>query len=61
MEKALNNIDNRLVESIMRIVLNARKNVYQKVNQELILTYWQVGKEIVEEEHKNNIDNKTLR
>lgn len=61
MEKALNNIDNRLVESIKRIVLNARKNVYQKVNQELILTYWQVGKEIVEEEHKNNIDNKTSR
>ncbi len=61
MEKALNNIDSRLLESIKHIVLNARKNVYQKVNQELILTYWQIGKEIVETEQKNNIDNKTSR
>ena len=61
MEKTLNNIDKSLLESIKHIVLNARKNVYQKVNQELILTYWQIGKEIVETEQKNNIDNQTSR
>lgn len=61
MEKNLNYIDSHLIESIKQIVLNARKNVYQKVNQELILTYWQIGKEIVETEQKNNIDNKTSR
>ncbi|HAQ38867.1 MAG TPA: hypothetical protein DCQ58_10200 [Saprospirales bacterium] len=49
------------MESIKHIVLNARKNVSQKVNQELILTYWQIGKEIVEAEQKNNIDNQTSR
>lgn len=61
MGKALNNIDSRLLESIKKIVLSARKNVYQKVNQELILTYWQIGKEIVETEQNNNIDNQTSR
>lgn len=61
MEKALNNIDLSLLENIKHIVLNARKNLYQKVNQELILTYWQIGKEIVEMELKNNIDNQTSR
>ena len=61
MEKALNTIDKSLLESIKHIVLNARKNVYQKVNQELIFTYWQIGKEIVETEQKNNIDNPTSR
>lgn len=38
-----------------------RKNVFQKVNHELILNYWLIGKEIVETEQKNNIDNQTSR
>jgi len=54
-------IDNNLLENIKQIVLNARKNISQKVNQELILTYWQIGKEIVETEQKNHIDNATSR
>ena len=54
-------IDNTLVESIKQIVVNARKNVYQKVNNELIKTYWLIGKEIVEMEQKNSIDNQTSR
>ena len=61
MERELNNIDTNLLESIKHIVLNARKSVSQKVNQELVLTYWQIGKEIVETEQKNNIDNQTSR
>ncbi len=61
MKRALNNIDTNLLESIKHIVLTARKSVSQKVNQELILTYWQIGKEIVETEQKNNIDNQTSR
>lgn len=61
MERALNNIDTNLLESIKHIILNARQNVSQKVNQELIYTYWQIGKEIVETEQKNNIDNPTSR
>ena len=54
-------IEENLLESIKHIVLNSRKNVYQKVNQELILTYWQIGKEIFDAEQKNNFDNKTSR
>ncbi|HUN03418.1 MAG TPA: PDDEXK nuclease domain-containing protein [Niabella sp.] len=61
MGKTLNTIDSHLLESIKQIILNARKSFYQKVNQELILTYWQIGKEIVETEQKNNIDNQTSR
>lgn len=61
MEKSLKHIDNNLLESIKNIVFNGRKKVYQKVNQELILTYWQIGKEIIETEQKNNIDNQTSR
>ncbi|MFC5283706.1 DUF1016 N-terminal domain-containing protein [Pedobacter alpinus] len=61
MKESQNLIDSSLLESIKNIVLSARKNIYQKVNQELILTYWQIGKEIVETEEKNNIDNKTSR
>ena len=41
------NVDNSLLESIKSIVLAARANIYQKVNRELVLTYWQIGKEIV--------------
>ena len=46
---------------IKQIIENARKIVSQKVNQELINTYWLIGKEIVETEQKNNIDNQTSR
>ncbi len=54
-------IDKGLVENIRSIVLSARKNVFQKVNQELVLTYWRIGKEIVDAERKNNLDNQTSR
>jgi len=53
--------DESLIESIKQIVTNARKNVYQKVNDELINTYWLIGKEIVDMEQQNNIDNHTSR
>lgn len=52
---------NDLIENIKHIILNARKSIYQKVNHELILAYWQIGKEIVEAEQKNSIDKQTSR
>lgn len=61
MKKDLRIIDKDLIESIKYIILNARKNVYQKVNKELVLTYWKIGKEIVETEQQNNIDSQTSR
>jgi predicted nuclease of restriction endonuclease-like (RecB) superfamily len=50
-----------LVDSIKDIILSARNNVFQKVNQELIVAYWRIGKEIVETEQKINVDNQTSR
>lgn len=61
MENKFLTLDNNLVENIKHIILSARKNVYQKVNQELILSYWQIGKEIVNTERKNKIDKQTSR
>lgn len=60
-ENQLIAIDKSLSESIKKIVFAARSNIYHKVNQELVFTYWQIGKEIVETEKKNNIDNQTSR
>ena len=57
----LKKLDNDLLKSIKQIVAKARKNIYQKINNELINTYWLIGKEIVDMERINNIDNKTSR
>ncbi len=61
MKKNFNIIDTSLIENIKKIILAARKNVRKSINQELLLTYWQVGKEIVVAEQKNQIDNQTSR
>ncbi|HFK5598239.1 TPA: YhcG family protein, partial [Elizabethkingia anophelis] len=50
-----------LVENIKSIILSSRKSLSQRVNQELIFTYWRIGKEIVDTEQKNNLDNQSSR
>ena len=50
-----------LLDSISKIIIDARKRVTQTINNELIATYWAIGKEIVEKERINNIDNQTSR
>jgi len=60
-EPIKNNIDIQLLENIKSIINTARKNVLQKVNQELLFTYWRIGKEIVDSEKSNNTDNRTSR
>lgn len=60
-ENKISAVNKHLLENIKSIVLSARRNIFQKVNHELIITYWQIGKEIVETEQKNNIDNQTAR
>lgn len=52
---------NQLIESIRNIILNARKNIAQNINHELIAAYWRIGKEIVESETNNNIDSQSSR
>ena len=61
----LENLNNTLVpelfDRISEIIVDARKWVVQIINNELIVTYWAIGKEIVERERINNIDNQTSR
>jgi len=52
---------NELIESIRNIILNARKNVAQNINHELIAAYWRIGKEIVGSETNNKIDSQSSR
>ena len=62
MLERLNNIFvPELFESISKIIVDARRRVSQTINNELIATYWAIGKEIVEKERTNNIDNQTSR
>ena len=61
LEKLNNALVPELLDSISEIIINARKRVAQTINNELIVTYWAIGKEIVEKERTNNIDNQTSR
>lgn len=63
MNKLENNtaIDKRLLESIRSIILDVRKNVFQKINADLLVAYWMIGKKIVETERENSIDSETSR
>ena len=62
MFESLNNIlVPELLDSISKIIVDARKRVVQTINNELIVTYWKIGKEIVEKEQINNIDHQTSR
>lgn len=47
--------------SIKTIVLNGRKQVIKNVNRHLIETYWNIGKEIFDNENRNGIDSKSSR
>ncbi|MDR1792266.1 MAG: PDDEXK nuclease domain-containing protein [Bacteroidales bacterium] len=55
------NIIPELIESISQIMVNARRRVAATINNDLIVTYWTIGKEIVDKEQNNNIDNQTSR
>ncbi|MEX2336537.1 MAG: PDDEXK nuclease domain-containing protein [Fulvivirga sp.] len=52
---------NELVKSIRSIVKDARQRVARNVNIELIVTYWRIGKEIIENEQRRAIDSKSSR
>lgn len=54
-------IEQELIDNIKSIIVNSRKKVAQKVNQALIITYWEIGKIIVENERKKGIDTQTSR
>lgn len=48
-------IDSSMIIEIKSLLENARKNVAQQVNTELLTTYWQIGRIIVEYEQKKEI------
>jgi predicted nuclease of restriction endonuclease-like (RecB) superfamily len=50
-----------LIFKIRQLVDQARQSISQKVNTELLLTYWNVGKLIVQREKQENIDEKSSR
>ena len=46
-------IDNKMIKQIISLLENARQKVATEVNSMLIMTYWQIGKIIVEDEQKH--------
>lgn len=52
---------NLLIENIKAIIIESRRNAFKSVNRHLIETYWNIGREIVENEKKNAVDSKSAR
>ncbi len=50
-----------LIEEIHNLVNNARNRIASNINTELLITYWNIGKTIVEKETKSNVDDQTSR
>lgn len=50
-KELLHNIDN-LYQKISAILENARNKVYRAANFEMVQSYWEIGREIVEEEQQ---------
>ena len=50
-----------LVSEIKQLVEQARQSISRKINTELLLTYWSVGRLIVLREKEENIDEKSSR
>ena len=46
---------NSLINEIRELLLNARQRVAVQVNTELLFTYWNIGKLIIEHEQKNKV------
>ncbi len=42
----------KIYERIRKIIENARGNIARVINTEMVIAYWQIGREIVEEEQK---------
>ena len=56
MQKIVKNKNyNQLVENIGISITKARSNVYKTINNELLISYWETGKYIIEYEQKGKI------
>ena len=61
MNKSIGKYSKSLIDSIKAIVVERRKKVIRTVNNQLLETYWHIGKEIVDNEKSNKIDSKSAR
>lgn len=61
MEESMNKYNNYLVDNIKSIIATSRAKVAKIVNNQLIVTYWNIGKVIVENEEDTGIDSKSAR
>ncbi len=52
MNKDLTLNTGRLLKKIQKILKESRNKVYRTANTEMLRAYWNIGKEIVEEEQK---------
>lgn len=59
MSRLQNIVITDLLLKIKQIINASRSKVAQTINSELIQTYWEIGKAIVEKERTNNFDNKS--
>lgn len=59
--KNISKIDNDLLNNIKNIVVKSKQTIAQTINNQLINTYWLIGKEIVLSEKNNKLDNPTSR
>lgn len=50
-----------LTKSIQLLVEERKKQISRNINNEILLTYWEIGRLIVDRETKNNIDKKSSR
>jgi predicted ATP-binding protein involved in virulence len=50
-----------LLREIKQLVEQARHNVIRNINTELLLTYWNVGRLIVDKEHSEQYDETSVR
>lgn len=57
----ISKIDNDLLNNIKNIVVKSKQTIAQTINNQLINTYWLIGKEIVLSEKNNKLDNPTSR
>ena len=44
-----------LIKQIRALVKKSRESIAQNINKEILQTYWQIGKHIVEFEQKGNV------
>lgn len=49
-------LDETFYTSIKELLEQARKRIYRNVNSEMVLTYWQIGKMIVEKQGESRAD-----